>query len=206
MFHHHYYGNYLLPTDIQTNSLLSIPQPQFHFPRYNEPHPIKTTLKEKSTALETSETKHLPSMVLPETVVVSPKKEIRINDIEMNKSMNIQLPPLEKPPSLAPFRAHPLLHYVKNRNTINPNKIISFRNNDISNGPSKDITTLILKPVARSIAGVDGTAISTPLSRAILRQGMNVDILFEPEAVAIAGPGGIAHAESDLEITYEDII
>lgn len=72
--------------------------------------------------------------------------------------------------------------------------------------PNKEVTTLILKPVARSIAGVDGKAISTPLSKAILRQGTNVDILFEPEAVAIAGPGGIAHAESDLEITYEDIV
>lgn len=102
--------------------------------------------------------------------------------------------------SLAPYKAHPLFHFLKNRNTINTDKIISFRNDN----SKEEVTTLILKPVAKSVAGIDGQAISNPLSRAILRQGMNVDILFEPEAVAVAGPGGVAHAQSDLEITYEN--
>lgn len=66
--------------------------------------------------------------------------------------------------------------------------------------------TLVLKPVARAIAGQDGRAIATPVSRAVLQGGTNADILFEPEAVAVAGPGGIAHAESDLEISYEDYV
>lgn len=64
----------------------------------------------------------------------------------------------------------------------------------------------MLKPVARAIAGQDGRAIATPVSRAVLQEGTNADILFEPEAVAVAGPGGIAHAESDLEISYEDYV
>lgn len=141
----------------------------------------------------------------PELVIASPKEQIKISDLGMEGSKEPQLP-VKKPPSLAPYRNHPLLHFIKNRNTIDLNKIITFRSKDISKIPAEDITTLILKPVARSVAGVDGKAISMPLSKAILRQGTNVDILFEPEAVAIAGPGGIAHAESDLEITYEDVI
>lgn len=141
---------------------------------------------------------------VPKVNIVAPIKAVSVKDINMKKQ-DLQVPSLKKPPSLAPYRNHPLFHYIKNRNTINLNRIISFRNNDIGN-LNEDITTLILKPVARSIAGVEGKAISMPLSRAILRQGTNVDILFEPEAVAIAGPGGIAHAESDLEIMYEDII
>lgn len=125
------------------------------------------------------------------------KKEIQKVIINKNAAQEIN----KEPPSLAPYRAHPLFHYLKNRNTIQKDKIISFRNEDNSN----DITTLILKPVARSVAGVSGKAISTPLSKAILREGTNVDVLFEPEAVAIAGPGGVAHAESNLEISYEDV-
>lgn len=102
----------------------------------------------------------------------------------------------------APYRAHPLLHYLKNKNTIDFDKVISFRN---GNPDANDTITLILKPAAKAIAGQDGKAIANPLARAVLRQGTNVDILFEPDAVAIAGPGGTAHAESDLEIHYEDI-
>lgn len=77
-----------------------------------------------------------------------------------------------------------------------------FRNGD--GGDNSDTTTLILKPVARAIAGQDGKAFSTPVSRALLRRGTNVDVLYEPESVAIAGPGGVAHAQSDLEIYYEE--
>lgn len=94
-----------------------------------------------------------------------------------------------------------LVAYEKNpwsKNTIN------IHNSDTQD--SSETVTLVLKPIARAIAGDKGKAIATPLSKAILRHGINVDILFEPEAVAIAGPGGIAHAESDLEISYEDTV
>lgn len=101
---------------------------------------------------------------------------------------------------MASFRAHPLFYYLKNKNTINTDRIISFRNEN----DERDVATLILQPVARAIAADAGKAVATPLSKAILRQGTNVDILFEPEAVAIAGPGGIAHAQSVLEISYAD--
>lgn len=85
--------------------------------------------------------------------------------------------------------------------------VLSFRNqepNTVNTENHEDTSTLILKPVARAIAGPEGKAMATPLSRAVLRRNSNVDILFEPDSVAIAGPGGIAHAESDLEITYVD--
>lgn len=100
----------------------------------------------------------------------------------------------------SPYRAHPLFYFLKNKNTIQKDKIISFRNEN----STLPVTSLILKPVAKAVAGVDGKAISMPISKAVLRRGTNVDILFEPEAVAIVGPGGIAHAQSSLEITYED--
>lgn len=91
---------------------------------------------------------------------------------------------------------------LKAGNTLNGNAF-SIRTN--RHAPAKDTVTLVLKPVARAIAGQDGRAIATPVSRAVLQEGTNADILFEPEAVAVAGPGGIAHAESDLEISYENV-
>lgn len=137
-------------------------------------------------------------------VTASVKEEINLNDfLKHNSQIRLQAVNLNNSALLAPYRAHPLFHYVKNKNTIKKDKIISFRSQDQADN---DITTLILKPVARAVAGAEGKAVSTPVSKAILRPGTNVDILFEPEAVAIAGAGGIAHAESDLEISYEEII
>lgn len=101
--------------------------------------------------------------------------------------------------AVVPYKNHPLFHYIKNG--IGGAKVISLRN---GGSGGSDTATLILKPVARAIAGQDGRAISTPVSRALLRRGTNVDILYEPESVAIAGPGGVAHAQSDLEIYYEE--
>lgn len=76
----------------------------------------------------------------------------------------------------------------------------------IRNGVDSDnVSTLVFQPVAVAKAGLNGKAISTPISRAVLRKGVNADIIFEPETIAIAGPGGIAHAESVLEI-YEEVI
>lgn len=103
---------------------------------------------------------------------------------------------------LIPHKNNPLFTYLHQKNTLSPKNTISIHNGQSQD--SSETVTLILKPVARAIAGDNGKAIATPLSRAVLRYGTNVDILFEPEAVAIAGPGGIAHAESDLEISYED--
>ncbi|XP_050309977.1 uncharacterized protein LOC126745964 [Anthonomus grandis grandis] len=97
-----------------------------------------------------------------------------------------------KAPSLAPHRLSPLLTYIKNKNTLEQDKIIRFRTSNVIT--EDDITTLILKPQSTAVAGVEGKAVSNPLSRAILRRGVNADILFEPQAVAVAGPGGIAHA------------
>lgn len=184
---------------------MSIRQPQFLSEKFNQPYPVESNPQRIFKKAQQEIFGNLVGENLPQTVLKSPKEEIRIKNL-VETSKNSQLPPPKAPPSLAPFSAHPVLHFIKNRNTIDPNKLITFRSNDINKLPREDITTLILKPVARSIAGVDGKAIATPLSKAILRQGTNVDILFEPEAVAIAGPGGIAHAESDLEITYEDTV
>lgn len=62
--------------------------------------------------------------------------------------------------------------------------------------------TLILEPSSKAVAGNGGTAISSPVSRAILRKNMGTRVLYRPESVAIAGVGGTAHAQSDLILDY----
>ncbi|CAO1317712.1 unnamed protein product [Diamesa hyperborea] len=52
---------------------------------------------------------------------------------------------------------------------------------------SEPESTLILEPHSKAIVGNDGTAISSPISRAILRRGTAVKVLFKPQSVAIAG-------------------
>lgn len=62
--------------------------------------------------------------------------------------------------------------------------------------------TLTLEPSSKAIAGNGGIAISSPVSRAILRKNMGTRILYRPESVAVAGVGGTAHAQSDLILDY----
>lgn len=62
--------------------------------------------------------------------------------------------------------------------------------------------TLILEPSSKAVAGNGGTAISSPVSRAILRKNMGTRVLYRPESVAVAGVGGTAHAQSDLILDY----
>lgn len=61
---------------------------------------------------------------------------------------------------------------------------------------------LEFRPEAYSMADELGIAVSNPISRAIVKKGYEFDIVFEPKAVAVAGPGGTAFAESDLIIDY----
>ncbi|XP_049839003.1 uncharacterized protein LOC126284249 isoform X2 [Schistocerca gregaria] len=63
-------------------------------------------------------------------------------------------------------------------------------------------TTLILKPEAEAVAGCNGTAIANPISHAVVPIGQPVDVHFEPRAVAVAGPGGKAKAQSDLVVSF----
>lgn len=63
-------------------------------------------------------------------------------------------------------------------------------------------STLILEPNSKAISGNDGTSISSPLSRALLRKGVAVRVLFKPESVAISGAGGTSHAQADLILDF----
>lgn len=63
-------------------------------------------------------------------------------------------------------------------------------------------STLILEPNSKAISGNDGTSISAPLSRAILKKGVAVRVLFKPESVAISGAGGTSHAQADLILDF----
>lgn len=100
-----------------------------------------------------------------------------------------------------PYKNNPLFQYLKKQHTLDFSKVIQLRHKNPKNA---NITTLILEPQAMAVAGLQGTAIATPLSRAFVEKGTDVDIFFEPQSIAIAGPGGIAHAQSELEIGYID--
>lgn len=63
-------------------------------------------------------------------------------------------------------------------------------------------TSLILRPVAKAVAGPRGVAVASPVAKAILRKGQLVSIDYDPDAVAIAGPGGSAEAHPKLVISY----
>lgn len=68
----------------------------------------------------------------------------------------------------------------------------------------KEPARLILKPSAKAIAGAKGVAIAAPVARAIIKKGQKVSLEFDPDAVAIAGPGGRAHAHPTFTIDYID--
>ncbi|KAJ6640693.1 hypothetical protein Bhyg_05624 [Pseudolycoriella hygida] len=65
--------------------------------------------------------------------------------------------------------------------------------------------TLVLEPSSKAVSGNGGTAISSPISRAILRKNMGTRVIYRPESVAIAGVGGTAHAQSDLILDYVEL-
>lgn len=65
---------------------------------------------------------------------------------------------------------------------------------------TKKPATLILEPHSKAVVGNGGTAISTPISKAYLKRGVSTNVYFNPESVAIAGVGGKAHAQADLEL------
>ncbi|XP_050094133.1 uncharacterized protein LOC126576874 [Anopheles aquasalis] len=66
----------------------------------------------------------------------------------------------------------------------------------------REEASLILEPSSKAISGNGGTAISTPVSHAILKQGSTAKILFRPQSVAIVGANGRAHAQADLIVDY----
>jgi hypothetical protein len=76
--------------------------------------------------------------------------------------------------------------------------------NEVRASEPKKPTTLVLKPVAKVVAGPKGIAIAAPITRAVVRKGQDVNIHFDPEAVAVVGPGGVADAHSELFLSYDE--
>lgn len=68
----------------------------------------------------------------------------------------------------------------------------------------KPVTKIILKPESKAIAGANGTAIASPISRAIVRRGDYVEIDYAPKSIAVVGNGGTAQSEPQLVITFQD--
>lgn len=56
---------------------------------------------------------------------------------------------------------------------------------------------MVLEPVAHAVS-TKGAAIATPVSQVIIDSKKHGTIVHNPLAVAVVGPGGIAHAQSDL--------
>ncbi|XP_026485983.2 uncharacterized protein LOC113393353 [Vanessa tameamea] len=68
---------------------------------------------------------------------------------------------------------------------------------------AKDPTFIFhINPRAFAKSGENGVAISNPISSVIIRKGEPGSIIHTPRATAIAGPGGIAHAEAIQYIPF----
>lgn len=60
---------------------------------------------------------------------------------------------------------------------------------------------LFLKPIAHALSS-KGTALANPISQVVVAKNQKGTIFHAPLATAVAGPGGVAHAQSDLYL-YE---
>lgn len=63
---------------------------------------------------------------------------------------------------------------------------------------------VILQPSARAVVGEGGTSIANPISRVLVRKNVPTTIYYRPQSVAISGPGGTSHAQSELIVDYID--
>lgn len=63
-----------------------------------------------------------------------------------------------------------------------------------------DTLHVIVGPSAYAVASNNGVAIANPISKVVVNAGRLATVQHKPQAVAVVGPGGIAHAQSDLYI------
>lgn len=61
--------------------------------------------------------------------------------------------------------------------------------------------TIFLKPIAHAVSS-KGVAIANPISEVVIARNKTGSIVHTPVAAAVVGPGGVAHAQSDLYL-YE---
>lgn len=88
------------------------------------------------------------------------------------------------------------------RSPVLPTGTASYPFYGVPTTDNRDEASLILEPNSKAISGNGGTAISTPVSHAILKHGSSTKILFRPQSVAIVGANGRAHAQADLIVDY----
>lgn len=60
---------------------------------------------------------------------------------------------------------------------------------------------LFIKPIANAL-NTEGAALANPISHVVIARNQSGTIYHSPIASAVAGPGGVAHAQSDLYL-YE---
>lgn len=61
--------------------------------------------------------------------------------------------------------------------------------------------TLFIRPIAHALSS-RGAALANPISQVVIARDQSGTIFHAPIATAVAGPGGVAHAQSDLYL-YE---
>lgn len=64
---------------------------------------------------------------------------------------------------------------------------------------------LRLQPEALAVSGSGGLAVANPESHVAIRRNDSGIVVHMPKATAVVGPGGIAHAQSDLYLYDFDI-
>lgn len=125
-----------------------------------------------------------------------------ITDLGINiESKNVTKPSMETRQSILRLKESDLVKKIQQiRNNEFRRISQNFTTDERELKPNE--TSLVFQPKSKAEAGRNGVALSTPISHAILFPGQKANIHFEPESYASAGPGGFAHAHSDLFVTY----
>lgn len=135
------------------------------------------------------------------TTVKTPAKNVEL--ASKSQKLQIQKPIFEQ---LEPETATVKVESVgmSSADQLIPDYSSFFPRSVFSQPGNGDEATLILEPNAKAVSGNDGTSISAPISRAILRRGTAVKVLFRPQSFAITGANGVAHAQADLILDFID--
>ncbi|CAH2107753.1 unnamed protein product [Euphydryas editha] len=93
-----------------------------------------------------------------------------------------------------------------NKHNARAAEVFNYDGENIVDHLTKDSTFIFnISPRAFSMSGENGIAISNPISNVVIRKGEVGSIIHTPLSTAIAGPGGFAYAESELNVYEYDM-
>lgn len=141
---------------------------------------------------------------LPNRVFKTPLDYMKVQDkldAVLEDSVQSEMPVhLNTPGVFGPLLLSQYSHQHKEQRAAERSK--DRRKEDMEDERVLRPTKLMLRPLAKAVAGPRGIAVASPMARAVLRRGQPVSLEYEPDAVAIAGPGGRAHSHPELSIDY----